>query len=739
MFLNKIIFLSLKFQEINFFEYMKRFLPLISGLLFLLFSALLIGSMKFKQPMLASTQFVSPKAPFAMENIVSGFLYVQEITVKKKYINGFELQFATMVRKHTNDDLFLLINQENRVLYREKFSSADIEAKRDPNGYFRFNPGQPIYVGTGNIIYLCICSDNGDRENNVTPWCDQTGTIGKLYVSRLQNNDIITSIGNKVKLYPGSFILKTYESDDSGSIFYKICFSLLAVFVSFCIVFIRRIKTVIIRSNLKPEKIFLLLACIFGIFFVFITPPLQVPDETTHMYSSYRLSEFHLRSENNTVPESLTKLHSVFSRLEFKTDEKTSVHEILSNADTKLDPKKRTAVNTYEPIIPYIPQAFAMLIGRLLNFSPLFLLYSGRIFNLFISILIIYFAIKITPVLKWAFLLVGLMPKTLFQLASLSYDAITISLSFFLVAVILRYALDKEKKIGFRDIIILFLVFLAVAECKIPYFVLGFMVFLIPRKKISSVKKYLLTFIGLLLLVFIIAQLNTVPYQLFRTSSSSGTAVAIHEQVSRDSLKNTLNPNGQIHFILKNTGQYAGILLKTLLISQRSNLLNNVFGDLGWLDTPLPDLLRNIYLITLIIAALGFYATDIRISPLNKLISFVIILTGISLIATAMYVCCTNIGNGMIYGIQGRYLIPFIPLFCLLFYNQSVSDRLNLAFSIRKNELAKVKKNERSNLLNKIRRDDQVFNKFLASFLILICVITLIWTMIILVTRYYQF
>lgn len=689
--------------------------------------------------MLSSTQVVNPKSPFAMENMVSGYIYVQEITATKDYIHGLALQFATSNRKSSNDYDFLILNHENQILFREKFSSEFIEGHLDPQGYFLVNLKQNVYVRAGNTIYLCIYSNNGDQNNNVTVWCDQTSTIGKLYVSRIKNNDIITSVGNKAKLYPGSFILRTYESDSSGSLFYKICFSLIAVFISLCIIFIRKIKPGIIKSKIQAEKIFLLLSCVFGICFVFTTPPMQVPDEAMHLYRSYQLSEFNVLKINSTIPASLSTLDSQFGRLVFKPDEKTTVHEIISIANTKLEPTRRSKVLTNETILPYIPQAFGMLIGRLLELSPLILLYLGRIFNLFISIFIIYLAIRITPVLKWIFFLAGLMPKTLFQLASLSHDALTISLSFLLIALILRYALENDKKIHFRDIFLLFLISLAVTECKIPYFILGFLVFLIPVHKIGSASRYMITLVGLLLSVFLATQLWSIGHQWFIPAESSATITTNPTAERLDSLKTSLNPGAQIHFITGNIGQYAGILLNTVLINQRSNLLNNSFGDLGWLDTPLPDILRNIYFIILIIAALGISTMDINISILNKLKSFIIFLSGIALIATAMYICCSFVGNNMIYGIQGRYLIPFIPLLCLLFYNQSISNKLNLVFSSRKNELARLKKNEKSNLLKEIQRSDRVFNKFLVCFLILTSVITLVWTMIILVTRYYKF
>jgi len=68
----------------------------------------------------------------------------------------------------------------------------------------------------------------------------------------------------------------------------------------------------------------------------------------------------------------------------------------------------------------------------------------GRFFNLILFALAGYFAIKVTPVLKWGFLLLLLTPISLFTAASVSGDALTIGVSFLLTAIFLSCALDES-------------------------------------------------------------------------------------------------------------------------------------------------------------------------------------------------------------------------------------------------------------------------------------------------------
>ena len=66
----------------------------------------------------------------------------------------------------------------------------------------------------------------------------------------------------------------------------------------------------------------------------------------------------------------------------------------------------------YSPI-PYLPQALAIGVGRMLGASPITLMYLARIAALLASISLIYFAIRMTPIFKLGFMLLALMPMTL--------------------------------------------------------------------------------------------------------------------------------------------------------------------------------------------------------------------------------------------------------------------------------------------------------------------------------------
>jgi uncharacterized membrane protein len=204
------------------------------------------------------------------------------------------------------------------------------------------------------------------------------------------------------------------------------------------------------------QRAFLVLSILFGIAFVFITPPFQTPDEPHQFFRSYQVSEGELlavvhRQPNGDVAEIGGYLPSSLSETTRKAmgtvpshcDIKVDLHEnVFSLLGVPLDQHRRTFVPFTDtaryPFVPYLPQAVGVLIGRVLGLSPLLLLYMGRLTNLAAWIFLTYWSIRVVPTGKWVFFLAALTPMSLFIGASISGDAATNGLSFFFIALMIR-------------------------------------------------------------------------------------------------------------------------------------------------------------------------------------------------------------------------------------------------------------------------------------------------------------
>lgn len=453
-----------------------------------------------------------------------------------------------------------------------------------------------------------------------------------------------------------------------------------------------------LSHNITPEKIFLFWAIIFGMLFLLLTPPCQVPDEPSHFYRAFQVSELNIiakKSDDGLVggflPQNLQiTAEKARGNIPFHYENKIKVNEIFPLFKLPLDSDIRKFVHfpgaaLYSPV-PYLPQAIGIAIGRFFNSSPLVLFYIGRLFNLFTWVCLVYSAIRLAPFFKWPLVLLALMPMSLFQAASVSADSATNGLSFFLIAITLRYAFDENKVIRGRELCILFLTSILLVFCKVFYFFIPFIFLAIPVKKIGKKKKYFIFFFLLVLLMI--------------------TMVTAWAFIIKDiyiPLRGS-SPAEQLHFIFSNPFKFIYIMFSTWLTNGFS--LESFIGNLGWLDTDIR--FQFLYFIVLIFISLINRQENIMIKLTEKSIFFTITLATASLISTLLYLSWTEVGSKIINDIQGRYFIPISPLLFLLFYSNRIFSRIN------------------ENKLN-----------FLNSFLISLCNFYLIWTSVVIFKRYY--
>lgn len=194
----------------------------------------------------------------------------------------------------------------------------------------------------------------------------------------------------------------------------------------------------------KPENFFITFSSIFGLILVFLVPPMQAPDEQTHFYQAYAVSNLNFvpdKLEYNGVvhfgaelPESVFTAAEVFrSSVAGIPDAKFDPHLLRQYIKQPLNPSTtdhQASGVGYAPTV-YIPQAIGITVGKIFNSSPLIMIWLGRLMNLAAWVLIIYFAIRMLPFAKWAMVVLALNPMTVFLSASLSADVMPLLSLFF--------------------------------------------------------------------------------------------------------------------------------------------------------------------------------------------------------------------------------------------------------------------------------------------------------------------
>ena len=151
---------------------------------------------------------------------------------------------------------------------------------------------------------------------------------------------------------------------------------------------------------------------------------------------------------------------AVSEGIAFHPERKQDIRAVVSAMSTPLRPEDRTTVvfpvPPYSPL-PYLPQMLGNSIGRLLELSPLAIMYLGRFTNLLLWAGCIYLALSLLPDFGWALLLLAMTPTSLFLAASLSPDALTSGLCFVFVTLVCHHATRDSGFIAGRQVAMLIL------------------------------------------------------------------------------------------------------------------------------------------------------------------------------------------------------------------------------------------------------------------------------------------
>lgn len=430
-------------------------------------------------------------------------------------------------------------------------------------------------------------------------------------------------------------------------------------------------------AKLQPDQFFFICAIVFGLIFLVMTPPFQAPDEINHFYRAYQIADRHLVAEQRDnrvggeLPQSLVSLASGFRTLTWTISERTSASYIWQKFDIPLDGGNRQFVdfpNTamYSPV-SYAPQAAVLWYLKPFQLSPLSLFYWTRLATLLFWVFAIYFAIQIIPFYKWAFVLLALLPMSLWINMSISADVVTNALAFFSIAYALRLAYEEPIVSGKQFMVLCVLTFL-LASAKIVYTPVLLVVLLIPQVKFGTKRQYysqlsVLASIGLVTAVFWSILMNRLylPYHQYNPAFR-GDATLI----------DCADMYQQTHYILTH-GFYIVKVFIHSLIESRDMYYRGFIGTFGWLDTYLPSLFIPL---AYGVIALTFFIDgkkEIRITKAQKGILLAGFFSIVFLILLTQHLTWDCVGGDLIFTIQGRYFIPASPLLLFAFYNTKFS------------------------------------------------------------------
>ena len=412
------------------------------------------------------------------------------------------------------------------------------------------------------------------------------------------------------------------------------------------------------KKHFKLHKIFLVVAPVLGVLYIFIMPLCAPPDEPNHFRRAYEISEGFILSDRNdqniggrTLPDSITVALT-------EPKNYAEIPEIFSNSIDSRDEKFQTFANTslYSPI-SYLPEVIGIWIGKILHLPIFMLVYLARFFNLACWVILVYYAIKITPRGKATFFLLALLPISMQSATSCQADALVNASTLVFFAFILS-KIKNPIKLSQKESIATVALTIIISMCKIVYIPICFLLYLLPRECFNSKKDKILK-VSILLLV-------VVALNLIWLSFSSGYLIEFMPEV---------NSGEQLHYILSNPFNYLSIIANTFATHSVFYLISGLGGSLGNLCINLSE----IYILFLGFFIMYTYLNEDRrqfdLSVLQKIVISIISILCIGLICTSLYIQWTAFSADTIDGIQGRYFLPIVPM--LLFLLTPLNNRKN--------------------------------------------------------------
>lgn len=432
----------------------------------------------------------------------------------------------------------------------------------------------------------------------------------------------------------------------------------------------------------KIENIFLILAISFGTFMTLNLPIKAVPDERTHVYTAYAMSDYILNGFNQKndcfeIREQDEDLLNPNIELGNSLEIMNWYYSQISHASYGGLMKLNISNALSRSRVAYILPGIAIAIGRILNFNAFWTLMSGRIINFLFYIFMIFFAIKLMPFSKLLPLTISLYPMAIQQGMSYSYDCMVLSLSMFIICGTLFYKYgdcnSKKKNLCLLPIMLSSLLLFNLKSHSYIFISLIPLVFILSEKKwFQKVLKISACFIGLVctsfLLYAILDKVFCFPNIVIEPSNPIAWAGGVQGYT--------------IQYFMNDPFDFIVVILRTLKHNTYFYFASAISSYLGWLNIGTPFCL-----------AFGFFFLSAFTSYSHKSIRqmnryekfyvvFLIIITFLA-ITLALLIDHTYKGVGVALGVQGRYFLPLIfPMLLMLPNNKSTLNVKNEKVSL---------------------------------------------------------
>ncbi len=449
------------------------------------------------------------------------------------------------------------------------------------------------------------------------------------------------------------------------------------------------------------ETVYLFAGTFLGILYLLVLPPLSAPDEISHFMGAYQLSSRMLGKDANAVTG-----HVLVRPQDIWLEDAENCWEYEASEDGYLQPTAETTADSaylgetltektyktirqqwilgqryllaaredmgqsmilspYPPVVTtpvaYIPQAFGICLARLFHWNAVMLAYMGRLGNLLFFVAMTFFAMRRLPFGKEVLFGVALLPMTLHLSASFSYDVMILGCMFYLTAVCLDLAYEKER-VRAADVAVIAALMAAAGPCKLIYGVLMGLCLLIPVEKFGGWKPWALA-----------AACVFLAWGLSMTLINGQTIVSYATE-TENVVPWAQEEGYSLTLLLHRPLQAARMFYQTFLWQAEYYHMTMIGAYLGNLDTVLdvPYLVVAVFTVSLLCLAMKKPGERQVMSVGNRVWAAALCgLCGLAAMAS-MLIAWTPLSSQVISGVQGRYFLPFLPVLLIAFKNDAI-------------------------------------------------------------------
>ncbi len=419
-------------------------------------------------------------------------------------------------------------------------------------------------------------------------------------------------------------------------------------------------------NKITPKGFFISMALFLSVLYCIITPPFQASDEANHFYRTYQVSngEFLPIKANNRLGGKIA--NSIF-------DYKNPYDLLATNIGARLTKRNRKESNTivfnetkqtfidfpntanYSPV-SYAPQAAAVFISKHLFTHVSTAYYLGRIAACLVWIILITWAIKLIPFHKWTLVCLALLPMNLYITNSFSADTVSNGLCFVFMALLLKYCFEENRLITSKRVILILTLCLLIVLAKVVYIGLVVLILAIPKQRFQTSTKRWLTlalifgfsFLAVLIWSGVIKHYY-IPYSKYNTAFGINFG-----------LSDCANYDLQKEYILTRGFYFFKVIFHSIF-DHPHTYLKSYIGQLGQFDIVFSDWICIIAYVVIFLI-IGLDSSNYSLNRKQRVIATLAAFMAFVLLLLSQHLTWDCVGEGVVDLIQGRYLIPILPV-----------------------------------------------------------------------------